>query len=98
MAGTSFAIGVVMRKIALLVMAVILAATLLGCAKGEEAEETAPVISAVSASDITATSAVVTWTTDEVATSQVEYGVTTSYGSTTALDENKVTSHSYCCY
>jgi uncharacterized lipoprotein YddW (UPF0748 family) len=34
------------------------------------------------------------WTTNEPATSQVEYGLTTSYGSMTTLDSNLVTSHS----
>jgi len=36
----------------------------------------------------------ITWTTDESATSQVEYGLTTSYGDLTPLDETLVTSHS----
>jgi hypothetical protein len=55
---------------------------------------TAPVISAVSATSIAATSATIVWTTNEMADSQVEYGLTTSYGSTTTLDSNPVTSHS----
>jgi N-acetylmuramoyl-L-alanine amidase len=36
----------------------------------------------------------ITWTTDEAATSQVEYGLTTSYGNLTPLDPALVTSHS----
>jgi Leucine-rich repeat (LRR) protein len=83
-----------MKKIALLAMAVILAGTLWGCAGGEEADKTAPTISGVSASDITQTTATITWTTDEPASSQVEYGLTTSYGSTTPLDSSLLTSHS----
>jgi outer membrane lipoprotein-sorting protein len=83
-----------MRKIALLTMVIILAALLAGCAKGEEVDKTPPVISAVSASSITETGAVITWTTDEDSTSQVEYGTTSAYGSTTTLNENLVTSHS----
>ncbi len=52
-----------------------------------------PVISDVSATP-SDTSAVITWTTDLGASSQVEYGTTTSYGSTTTNDTNPVTSHS----
>lgn len=36
----------------------------------------------------------INWTTDEPATSQVEYGLTTSYGNLTPLDPTLVTSHS----
>lgn len=53
-----------------------------------------PRISEVSASEITETTAIVIWITDEPATSQVDYGKTADYGSTTPLDENLVTSHS----
>ncbi len=53
-----------------------------------------PVISSVSVSSITTSSANVTWTTDVAATSQVEYGTSTAYGSLTTLDSNLVTSHS----
>ncbi len=53
-----------------------------------------PVISAVSASGITDTQATIAWTTDENANSQVEYGVTASYGLTTTLDSALVTGHS----
>ena len=55
---------------------------------------TPPVTSAVSATSITTTSATIIWTTDEPATSQVEYGLDTTYGSATALDPSPVTSHS----
>lgn len=58
------------------------------------ADDTGPVISDVAVINITATSATITWTTDEAATSQVEYGKNPSYGSITPLDENLVTSHS----
>jgi len=54
----------------------------------------APTISAVSSSNITNHSATVVWTTNEPSTSQVEYGLTTSYGSLTTLDATLVTSHS----
>jgi hypothetical protein len=56
-------------------------------------DTTPPVLSAVSAS-VGSTNATVVWTTDEPADSQVEYGLTTSYGSSTTLDTSLVTSHS----
>lgn len=48
------------------------------------------------ASGITDTAATITWTTDEASSTLVEYGLTASYGSTTALaDTNpRVTNHS----
>ncbi len=55
---------------------------------------TPPVISGVEISGITETSATITWTTDEPATSHVEYGKTTDYGLTTTLDKELATSHS----
>ncbi len=57
-------------------------------------DTTPPVISGVNASNITESSTSITWTTDEPATSQVEYGKTTDYGFSTPLDESLVTSHS----
>jgi hypothetical protein len=53
-----------------------------------------PVISALAASAITTTSATITWTTDQLADTQVDYGTTTAYGSTTTLNATLVTSHS----
>src|SRR5206468_3692217 len=44
------------------------------------ADTTPPVISAVSSASGTASSATVTWTTNEQTNSQVEYGTTTAYG------------------
>lgn len=55
---------------------------------------TAPVISEVSANHPTSTSMLVTWKTDEPATSQVEYGDSTAYSSISSLDTHLVTSHS----
>jgi hypothetical protein len=52
------------------------------------------VISGVGAGSITASAATVSWTTDEPATTQVEYGTTTAYGSATAPDGSLGTSHS----
>jgi len=57
------------------------------------ADVTPPVISVVSATPTTS-GATVTWTTDEAADSQVEYGLTTGYGAQTTLDASLVTSHS----
>lgn len=54
---------------------------------------TAPAISAVAVVDITTTSARVTWTTNELADSAVDYGPTAAYG-TTVSDATNVTSHS----
>ena len=55
---------------------------------------TAPVISAVTSTAITDTSATITWSTNEASTSQIEFGLTTSYGSSTTNDTTKITSHS----
>lgn len=53
-----------------------------------------PVISNVQAGSITNTSATITWTTNTASSSQVQYGLTTGYGSSSPLDSNQVTSHS----
>jgi len=58
------------------------------------ADTTPPVISGVSATNITTTGATITWTTNEPADSRVNYGVTTSYGTNTPLDGTMVVSHS----
>ena len=58
------------------------------------ADTASPVISGVKASDVTGSAATIAWTTDELATSQVEYGKTASYGFSTALNEAMVTNHS----
>jgi hypothetical protein len=52
-----------------------------------------PVITSVASSSLTASGATVTWTTDEASTSVVNYGGSTSYGST-ATGASSVTSHS----
>jgi hypothetical protein len=51
------------------------------------------IISGVSASRITSSGAVIGWSTDEGATSQVEYGTTPSYGSSSVLDPALLISH-----
>jgi hypothetical protein len=53
-----------------------------------------PIISGVTPTAITQTSATITWATDEAATSQVDYGLTATYGTSTTLDTNRLTSHS----
>jgi len=62
-----------------------------------KASYTAPpgtlVISAPNSSRITVSGATITWTTNEAATSQVDYGLTEERGSSTTL-ETLVTSHS----
>lgn len=57
-------------------------------------DTTAPVISAVTAGNVATSGATITWTTNEGATSQVEYGITSSYGALTTLDAALLTSHS----
>jgi len=59
---------------------------------GGTPDTTAPTISSVS-SNVTSTTANITFTTNESATSSVQYGTTTSYGSTKA-GQSGVTSHS----
>ena len=56
-------------------------------------DSTAPIISSVSVVDVTTSSARLTWTTDEAATSVVSYGLTSSYGQS-RLNSSLVTSHS----
>ena len=57
-------------------------------------DTTGPVISNVAASNVTSVGTTITWTTNEAATSQVDYGTTIAYGSSTALSTTLVTSHS----
>jgi beta-glucanase (GH16 family) len=56
-------------------------------------DTTPPVISSVSSSGISAREATISWATNEPADTQVEYGQTTAYGKTTALNTSLVTSH-----
>lgn len=55
---------------------------------------TAPQITSITSSGINSSSMTVSWTTDEAASSQVSYGLTSGYGSQTVLDSNLVTNHS----
>jgi len=54
----------------------------------------APTISAISSGTPTTTGTTITWTTDQASTSQVQYGTTNAYGSSTTEDTATNTSHS----
>src|SRR3989449_3415347 len=54
---------------------------------------TPPVISGIAVASVGGTSATIQWTTNEASDSQVEYGLTASYGSATTLDPTLGTSH-----
>ena len=56
-------------------------------------DTTPPAITGVAASSITSGGATISWTTNEAGSSQVEYGTTTAYGSSTTLDSTLLTSH-----
>jgi inosine-uridine nucleoside N-ribohydrolase len=60
----------------------------------QPADTTPPSIGGVSAGSPGSSGATISWSTDETATTQVEYGTSTAYGSVTALDGSLVTSHS----
>jgi len=57
-------------------------------------DTTAPIISGVSAGSITAHSVTISWITNESSDSQVEYGLTSSYGSLTPVNTTMATNHS----
>jgi len=56
-------------------------------------DTTPPVISGILASP-NVSSAIISWATNEAADSQVEFGPTTAYGQSSALDTTRVTGHS----
>jgi len=56
-------------------------------------DTTPPTISSIGVSDITTSSATITWTTSDAATSQVDYGTTVSSSSSVDLDASLVTTH-----
>jgi hypothetical protein len=51
------------------------------------------VISSMTATSITSSTATITWITSQASTSQVEYGVTSAYGTLSTLNSSLVTSH-----
>src|SRR5207247_8514944 len=69
-------------------------ATLSALRPGDGSPPAAPTISAVQAGAITPTSATITWSTDQVSDTQVQFGQTPSYGASTPLNSAAVTSHS----
>jgi len=58
------------------------------------ADAVAPTISSIAATSVTHQAATISWTTNEKASTWVEYGVTTAYGASTTLDTSLVTAHS----
>jgi Tol biopolymer transport system component len=82
----------IMNKIAIFIVLFVFLFSL-SCGSTPTADTTSPIITAIEASGITATSVTITWTTNDVTTSQVEYGATTAYGSSTALSATQKTSH-----
>ncbi len=61
----------------------------------EESYDTVvPIISSLTSGSLTSSSAVITWSTDEAATSQVEYGTSSTLTSSSSLSSSLVTSHS----
>ncbi len=65
-----------------------------GSATPPPADTTPPLLSALGAGTLTASSAVITWTTNEAADGQVDYGTTAAYGSSSAVAGTLVTAHS----
>ncbi|HEY7090425.1 MAG TPA: LamG-like jellyroll fold domain-containing protein [Tepidisphaeraceae bacterium] len=57
-------------------------------------DTTPPTLSTIAAGSIKPNGATISWNTNEAATSQVEFGTTTSYGSSTTLDTSLLSSHS----
>jgi len=56
-------------------------------------DTTPPVLSSISVSAITASTGSIAWTTNEPGDSQVDYGTTSAYGTSTALNTTRVTAH-----
>jgi len=57
-------------------------------------DTTAPVLSLIAANNITSDVATISWGTDEPASTQVEYGPSTAYGSNTTVNATLLNSHS----
>ncbi len=58
------------------------------------ADTTPPTVSTLEATNITSSSVTVTWTTNEAADGQVQYGTTSTYDSTSSLNSSLSTTHS----
>lgn len=57
-------------------------------------DNTGPIISSISSGTPGLTAATITWSTNETSDSQINYGLTSAYGTTSTLDSTQVTSHS----
>jgi hypothetical protein len=57
-------------------------------------DTTPPLTANIQATNVTASSATITWNTDETSDTQVDYGTTASYGSSTTLNTTLTTTHS----
>ena len=57
-------------------------------------DTTPPTISGVGSSAVTSNAAMISWTTNEASDTQVDYGTTAAYGSSTTLNTAMVASHS----
>jgi len=57
-------------------------------------DNTGPIVTIISARTLGQTTATITWTTDELSDSQVNYGLTAMYGTTTTLSTSMVQNHS----
>src|SRR2546428_9741483 len=68
-------------------------ATAVGISVTVANDTTSPIISSVSASNISSAAATITWATNEASDSQVDYGLTTAYGSSTPLNSSLLTAH-----
>jgi hypothetical protein len=60
---------------------------------GGGGDTTAPTISSIVAGSLTSTSASISWNTNEPSDTQIEWGLTTSYGNSTAVNLALVTAH-----
>lgn len=54
----------------------------------------APIVSGVGASSVSSNSALISWTTNEPSDTQIEYGLTTTYGSQTTINAALLNNHS----
>lgn len=61
---------------------------------GGSSDLVSPVISSVINEKISSDGTIIRWITDEMSTSQVEYGLTSAYGNITSLNSGLVTNHS----
>lgn len=62
---------------------------------GAASDTAPPVISGITSLSITKTGATIAWATNEAAKSQVEFGTTTAYGKSSALNNSLLTAHSH---